>query len=67
MKRKGSITVEAALLCPFLCLILCAMISFTLNLYGEAELFAEELRTEQEKELTSPELIRLEAVVEDLL
>jgi len=67
MGKKGSITVEAALLCPFLCLILCAMISLTLDLYKQTELFAEKLRSEQEKVLAAPELIRLEAVAEELL
>jgi len=66
MREKASITVEAALLCPFLCLILCAMITFTLELYEKTETYGKELMTEQEKLLTSPELIRLEAVTEDL-
>lgn len=66
MKEKASITVEAALLCPFLCLILCTMITFTLELYTKTETYGKALMTEQEKLLTSPELIRLEAVTEDL-
>lgn len=57
---------EAALLCPILCLILCGMIQFTLQLYGKVDTYAEELLKEQKQGLTSSELIRLEAVTEDI-
>lgn len=66
MKEKASFTVEAALLCPFLCLVLCGMIYVTLQLYGMADSFAEELTHRQTQGLSSSELIRLEAVTEDL-
>ena len=66
MQRKASMTVEAALLCPFLCLLLCGMIVFTLQLYQRVEDYAGKLVDEKSQELTSPELIRLEAVTEDL-
>lgn len=66
MKMKASFTVEAALLCPFLCLILCGMIQFTLRLYKTADTYAEELVGWQKQGLSSSELIRLEAVAEDL-
>lgn len=65
MKEKASITVEAALLCPFLCLILCAMLMFTLELYEKVENYGKEIMETQEKFLTAPELIRLEAVTEE--
>lgn len=66
MQRKASITVEAALLCPFLCLILYGMIVFTLQLYGTVNQYAEELIGRQIQKISSPELLRLEAVAEDL-
>lgn len=65
MKIKASVTVEAALLCPFLCLILVGMLQFTLQLYDMVDNFAGELVNRQQ-ELEAPELIRLEAVVEDM-
>lgn len=66
MQRKASVTVEAALLCPFLCLILYGMIVFTLRLYGTVNQYAEELIGRQIQKISSPELLRLEAVAEDL-
>lgn len=67
MKVKAGFTVEAALVCPFLCLILCGMIQFTLELYQTVDSYAEKLMQRQEEGLTSGDLIRLEAVMEDLL
>lgn len=63
---KGSFTVEAALLCPFLCLMLCSMLLFTLRLYYIVDEYAEQRTKRQEWSLIAPELIRLEAVMEDL-
>lgn len=65
MRTKGSFTVEAALLCPFLCLILCGMIVFTLRLYKTVDVYAKELAERQEQGLSSEELIRLEALAEE--
>lgn len=65
-KEKASFTVEAALICPFLCLILCGMLQFTLQLYYKIDLFAEMLIQKQEQEISSSQLIRLEAVIEDI-
>ncbi len=62
---KGSFTVEAALICPFLCVIICAMLLVTLKLYQNVGAYAEELEERQEKVLSPAELIRLEAVIED--
>lgn len=66
MQKKASITVEAALLCPFLCVILCGMIMFTLQLYGRVDVYATELVNREGQEWSSSTLIRLEAVTEDL-
>ncbi len=63
MKVKASFTVEAALLCPVLCLVLCGMILFTLQLYGTVDSFVRELTERQV--FFSSDLIRLEAVAED--
>ena len=63
---KASFTVEAALICPFLCLILCGMLQFTLQLYQKVELYAETLVQMQEQEISSSGLIRLEAIMEDI-
>ena len=66
MKMKASMTVEAALLCPFLCLILCGMITVTLQLYQKVDGYAGTLVNPEREALSSSELIRLEAVTEDL-
>lgn len=66
MQKKGSITVEAALICPFVCLVLCGMLVFTLQLYERVEQYSKELVERQVQEIPSPDLIRLEAVVEEL-
>lgn len=59
-------TVEAALICPFMCLILCGMIVFTLQLYQRVDDYTKDLINQSRQELPSTELIRLEAVTEDL-
>ena len=66
MKMKASLTVEAALLCPFLCLILCGMLVFTLQLYNTVDTYAKALQERQVQRWSATELIRLEAVTEDL-
>lgn len=66
MKVKAGFTVEAALICPFLCLIICAMIMLTLELYQTVDTYAEELKQREENILSSADLIRLEAVAEEL-
>ena len=65
MRKKASITVEAALLSPFLCLILCGLIMFTLELYRKVDNYTEQLINREEQEGSSL-LIRLEAVTEDI-
>ena len=66
MKVKAGFTVEAAMICPFLCLILCAMIQLTLELYQTVDVYAEELKEREERTLSSADLIRLEAVAEEI-
>lgn len=66
MYKKASMTVEAALICPFVCLILCGMLVFTLRLYETVNGYTGELIKRQVQQLPSPDLIRLEAVAEDL-
>lgn len=65
-RAKAGLTVEAALVCPFLCLILCGMIQFTLRLYQRTDTYAASLIQPQKQGLTSDRLIRLEAVAEDI-
>lgn len=66
MKVKAGFTVEAAMICTFLCLILCAMIQLTLELYQTVDVYAEELKEREERTLSSADLIRLEAVAEEI-
>jgi len=66
MKEKAFLTVEAALVCPFLCLILCGLIQFTLCLYRTVDSYATQLMTEQMQGLSSNQLIRVEAMLEDI-
>ena len=66
MQKKASMTVEAALLCPFLILILCGIIMFTLQLYQKVDNYAEELVNRESKGAASSVMIRLEAVTEDI-
>ena len=66
MQKKASITVEAVLLCPLLCLILCGMLLFTLQLYRTVDAYAKEVINRDRKEMSSSTLIRLEAITEDL-
>ena len=65
-KVKAGLTVEAALVCPFLCLILCGMIQFTMQLYQRVETYAATLVQPREQELSSNQLIRLEAIAEEI-
>ena len=67
MQVKASYTVEAALLCPFLCLILCGMIFLTMELYTKTEQYAKRLQQREETKIASVDLIRIEAVAEELL
>lgn len=66
MKWKASFTVEAALVFPLLCFIICGMLLWTLRLYGKVEQYAGRLLTEERGGIPSTELIRLEAVLEEV-
>lgn len=63
---KASFTVEAAMICPFLCLVLCAMLLKTVELYQMVDTYTEQLKQREEGGLSSADLIRLEAVAEEL-
>ena len=65
VKAKAGFTVEAALVCPFLCLIICGMLLFTLHLYQEVDTIAAWAEQGQEKGAEAIYLIRLETVMED--
>lgn len=65
-KTKGSFTVEAAMICPLICLIICGMLVMTLKLYQNVNLFSKELKQRQEQSLSSADLIRMEAAAEEL-
>lgn len=65
MKVKAGVTVEAALLCPFLCLMICSMITFTLRLYRMVEDYAEEQMIRGKQGISSEMLIRMEAMTEE--
>ena len=67
MQAKASYTVEAALICPVICLILCGMIVFTLELYTKAEQLSQGLQLRKEERIASVDLIRIEAVIEETL
>ena len=67
MRVKAGYTVEAALLCPFLCLMLCGMIVMTLTLYHRVEEYASKLEGETNRPAYTIELIRIEAVAEEFL
>lgn len=67
MRVKAGYTVEAALLCPFFCLVLCGMIVMTLMLYQRIEEYALVLESETNRPAYTVELIRMEAVAEEIL
>ena len=58
--RKGSFTVEAALICPFLCLVVCAMIVTTISFYKEVERYGTETIRELENADHNTAMLRLE-------
>lgn len=60
---KGSYTVEAALILPFLCLLLCASIGFTLSLYEKVAGFGEEGAEKLRAMKANSEAVRLERLI----
>ena len=64
---KGSITVEAALVCPLICVVVCAMVGITFFLYKEVADFGTE-SVEQIQQLSwNSQIIRLERIVNQWL
>ena len=60
---KGSITVEAALLCPFLCLLICSMIVITLFLYDMILDYGEETMEALRKISENVNMLRIERLI----
>lgn len=67
MQIKASYTVEASLIFPLICLILCGIITLTLELYYQVEYFSIEKQERVEKKAEATSWIRIEAVVEYLI
>ena len=66
MRVKASYTVEAALICPFLCFILCGIMIVTLDLYKQVEEFCIKQQENVESTVEATKWIRIEAVVEPM-
>ncbi len=62
-KEKASYTVEAALVCPLLCLILCGTIYVTFALYEEVIDYGEQIIKAMEASGKNPEAVRIERMV----
>ena len=67
MRIKASYTVEAALICPLLCLILCGIMVVTLDLYKQVEIFCIKQQENVESIAKATKCIRIEAVIEDFI
>ena len=67
MRMKASYTVEAALICPLLCLILCGIMVVTLDLYKQVEIFCIKQQENVESIAKATKWIRIEAVIEDFI
>lgn len=67
MRVKASYTVEAALICPLLCFILCGIMIVTLNLYKQVEEFCIKQQESVESIAKATKWIRIEAVVEEFI
>ena len=66
MKVNASYTVEASLIFPLICLILCGIIALTLNLYKQVEYFSIEKQKKIENEAEAVIWIRIQTVVENV-
>lgn len=66
MKVKASYTVEASLIFPLICLILCGIVILTLDLYKQVETFSIEKQEKIEKEAEATIWIRIQAAVENI-
>lgn len=67
MRVKASYTVEAALVCPLLCFILCGIMIVTLDFYKQVEDFCIKQQENVENTAEATKLIRIEAVVEQFI
>ena len=67
MRVKASYTVEAALICPLLCFILCGIMIVTLSLYKQVEEFCIKQQENVESIAEATKWIRIEAVVEHFI
>lgn len=61
--RQGSLTVEAAFVCSFLCLVVVLMVSLTLHLYEKTKIFGTECVREIEEIPSAAEMLRIEHAV----
>ena len=59
-------TVEAALVCPMLCLVLCGIIQLTLGLYREVQNYSTYIKERTEYRIASEDMIRLENTAAEL-
>ena len=67
MKVKASYTVEAALICPLICFMLCGIMIVTLNFYKQVETFYMKQQEEIERKAEATKWIRIEAEVQYLI
>ena len=67
MYIKASYTVEAALICPLICFILCGIVILTLDLYKQVEYFAIEQQEKVESNAQAIHWIRIEQMVTNLI
>ena len=62
-KKKGSFTVEAALICPFVCLVICAMMVVTLSFYHKVVCFGEEMVQSLKETDNTSMVLRMERIL----
>ncbi|MBE5951624.1 MAG: hypothetical protein E7260_08555 [Lachnospiraceae bacterium] len=65
-KKKGSVTVEAALVCPFVCLILCAMLVITVSFYEKVETFGTESIQRLKESDRTVTVLRMERILMEI-
>ena len=63
MKAKANYTVEAALICPLVCLMVCAVLLFTMRLFYQIEEYTVDVVSKEET-IVAPQIIRMESIVE---
>ncbi|MCR5153741.1 MAG: hypothetical protein K6B75_02725 [Lachnospiraceae bacterium] len=65
--KNAVITVEAALLCPFLCLIVISMLYKTIELYDKVTDFSEKCISEAKADASPSDMLPFMAVVGDMV